>query len=100
MRDDPPQPADPLDDLLAQARWPQSPETLRRLERTWQDISPVRYTRRRTWSRPALAAAIIIATGAGIVIMLKRPHVHPPVVIVNRQPPTTHVVSDRPTLVA
>jgi hypothetical protein len=101
MRDDPPQPADPLDDLLAQARWPQSPQALRRLERTWQDISPVRYARRRSWGRLALAAAIMIAMGAGIVIVLmRRPVARPVVIVVPQPPPTTHVDSDRPTLVA
>jgi HEAT repeat protein len=86
MGDDHPQPADPLNDLLAQAHWPDSPAALKRLEQTWDSISPARRAHRRNLWRVAAAAAVLLATSAAMLIMMKRSHVGQRVPLVLVQP--------------
>lgn len=93
MPQEPSQLPDPLDELLRQATWPETPPAaLHRLEQTWDAISPVR---RRILGPVAVAvAAVVLIAGAGLAIWLSRPtKLRPtPVVITQLRPHSVEVV--------
>jgi hypothetical protein len=83
---------DPLDDLLAQARWPQpSDESGRRLEGAWEDIT--RSSRRRWPLACTMSAAAMLLLTAGTAWLTMRPNVRPTNVAVVEPPVQVQLVS-------
>src|SRR4051794_31913186 len=102
-----PRPGDPLDELLAAAKWPEpSAESHQRLRRQWSAVSPARQRgglfrwqmARRPAARWAVAAAVLLViTGTAWVTWLRTRVPDRPVVKVTPMPtPTSTPTNSHP----
>src|SRR5687768_2417524 len=83
---------DPLDNLLAQARWPHaSDDSRRRLEGAWEEIT--RSPRRQRTLAWTMSAAAVLLLAAGTAWITMRPNARPANLAVVEPPIQVHLVS-------
>ena len=94
---------DPLDRLLAEARWPEpSPDAITRLEHAWDRTKPARLRRPKLWW-PAAAAVLLVAIAAASLLLRKSPQQitkapTPPETLATPPQPTPIIASRAPSL--
>ena len=85
---------DPLDRLLAEARWPEpSPEAITRLEAEWDRLNPAPLRGPKLWRPAAAAAVLLLAIAAASLLLRKSPQ---PITKAPTPPETRVTTSSQP----
>ena len=92
---------DPLDRLLAEARWPEpSPDAITRLEAAWDRLNPAPLRRPKVWWPAAAAAVVLLAIAAASLLLRKSPQQitkapTPPEPRITMQPQPAPIIASR-----